>query len=134
MQVVIFKLKNEQFAVETSRVQTISEVMTITKVPNAPKYVRGLINLRGNVLSMLDLNLLLGMGEGSEEQQSTLILKLEDELVGVSVDQVDEVLDIDESIIENIGDDNRKKYEKGVINFKDRIVTFVDIDKLITTA
>ena len=133
MQVVIFKLKNEQFAVETSRVQTISELMTITKVPNAPKFVKGLINLRGSVLSMLDLNLLLEIGEGNTEQQSTLILKLEDELVGVSVDQVDEVLDIDENIIENIDDDNKKAYEKGVINFKDRIVTFVDIDKLITT-
>lgn len=133
MQVVIFKLKNEQFAVETSRVQTISELMTITKVPNAPKFVKGLINLRGSVLSMLDLNLLLEIGEGNTEQQSTLILKLEDELVGVSVDQVDEVLDIDENIIESIDDDNKKSYEKGIINFKDRIVTFVDIDKLITT-
>jgi purine-binding chemotaxis protein CheW len=134
MQVVIFKLKDEQFAVETSRVQTISEVMTITKVPNAPSYVKGLINLRGSVLSMLDLNLLLEIGEGNTKQESTLILKLEDELVGVSVDQVDEVLDIDEAIIESIGDDNKKPYEKGVINFKDRIVTFVDIDKLITMA
>lgn len=133
MQVVIFKLKDEQFAVETSRVQTISEVMTITKVPNAPRFVKGLINLRGSVLSMLDLNLLLDIGEGNIEQQSTLILKLEDELVGVAVDQVDEVLDIDEDIIESIGDDNKKAYEKGIINFKDRIVTFIDIDKLITT-
>jgi purine-binding chemotaxis protein CheW len=108
--------------------------MTVTKVPNAPSYVKGLINLRGSVLSMLDLNLLLDIGVGNSKQESTLILKLEDELVGVSVDQVDEVLDIDESIIESIGDDNRKSYEKGVINFKDRIVTFIDIDKLITTA
>lgn len=134
MQVVIFKLKDEQFAVETSRVQTISEVMTITKVPNAPGFVKGLINLRGSVLSMLDLNLLLDIGESDAEQQSTIILKLEDELVGIAVDEVDEVLDIDEDIIENIGDNNKKAYEKGVINFKDRIVTFIDIDKLITTA
>lgn len=132
MQVVIFKLKDEQFAVETSGVQTISEAMTITKVPNSPRYVKGLINLRGSVLSMLDLNLLLEIGENSSQQQSTIILKLEEELVGVSVDEVDEVLDVDEDIIENIENENRKAYEKGVINFKDRIVTFIDIDKLIT--
>lgn len=132
MQVVIFKLKDEQFAVETSGVQTISEAMTITKVPNSPRYVKGLINLRGSVLSMLDLNLLLEIGENSSQQQSTIILKLEEELVGVSVDEVDEVLDVDEDIIENIENENRKSYEKGVINFKDRIVTFIDIDKLIT--
>jgi purine-binding chemotaxis protein CheW len=133
MQVVIFKLKDEQFAVETSGVQTISEAMTITKVPNSPKYVKGLINLRGNVLSMLDLNLLLDIGGDNTKQQSTIILKLEEELVGVSVDEVDEVLEVDEEIIENIDNENRKAYEKGVINFKDRIVTFIDIDKLITT-
>jgi purine-binding chemotaxis protein CheW len=108
--------------------------MTVTKVPNAPGFVTGLINLRGTVISMLDLNLLLDIGRGDMEQQSTIILKLEDELVGITVDQVDEVLDIDEAIIENIGDDNKKAYEKGVINFNDRIVTFIDIDKLITTA
>jgi purine-binding chemotaxis protein CheW len=132
MQVVIFKLKNEQFAVETSRVQTISEAMTVTKVPKAPEYVKGLINLRGSVLSLLDINLLLNIGENHAEQESTIILKLEDELIGVAVDQVDEVLEVDESIIENVQDDKKEPYVKGIINFKDRIVTYIDIDKLIS--
>ena len=132
MQVVIFKLKDEQFAVETSRVQTISEAMTITKVPKAPDYVKGLINLRGSVLSLLDINLLLNLGENDSKQESTIILKLEDELVGVAVDQVDEVLEVDEEIIEEIQDDKKEPYIKGIINFKDRIVTYIDIDKLLT--
>ncbi len=132
MQVVIFKLKNEQFAVETSRVQTISEAMTVTKVPKAPEYVKGLINLRGSVLSLLDINLLLNIGENHAEQESTIILKLQDELIGVAVDQVDEVLEVDESIIENVQDDKKEPYVKGIINFKDRIVTYIDIDKLIS--
>lgn len=132
MQVVVFKLKDEQFAVETSKVQNISESMTITKVPKAPRYVRGLINLRGSVLSLIDINLLLDIGENEAEQQSTIILKLEDDLIGISVDQVDEVLEVDESILEKVSDDNNKAYVKGVINFKDRIVTLIDIDKLLT--
>ncbi|MDD3223539.1 MAG: chemotaxis protein CheW [Clostridium sp.] len=133
MQVVIFKLKDEQFAVETSRVQTISEAMTVTKVPNAPEYVKGLINLRGSVLSLLDLNLLLNKGKSEDKKDSsTIILKLEDELVGVAVDQVDEVLDIDENIIEKSDSEDKKTYEKGVINFQNRLVTFIDIDKLVT--
>jgi purine-binding chemotaxis protein CheW len=131
MQVVIFKLNDEQFAVETSKVQTISESMTVTKVPKAPDYVKGLINIRGSVLSLLDINLLLDVGKSDAEQESTIILKLEEELVGISVNQVDEVLDIDESTLEKIDDGNKRVYVKGIINFKDRIVTLIDIDKLI---
>ena len=104
----------------------------ITKVPKAPEYVKGLINLRGSVLSLLDINLLLNIGENNAEQESTIILKLQDELIGVAVDQVDEVLEVDESIIENFEDDKKEPYVKGVINFKDRIVTYIDIDKLLT--
>ncbi|MFT8313961.1 MAG: chemotaxis protein CheW [Clostridium sp.] len=131
MQVVIFKLKNEQFAVETSKVQTISEAVTVTKVPKAPEYVKGLINLRGTVISLLDINLLLDSEKSEADQQSVIILKLEDELIAISVDQVDEVLEIDENIIENIKEDTKKSYVKGIINFKDRVVTFIDIDRLI---
>lgn len=133
MQVVIFKLKDEQFAVETSKVQTISEAMTVTRVPKAPEYVKGLINLRGSVLSLLDLNLLLNKGKSEDKKDSsTIILKLEDELVGIAVDEVDEVLDIDENIIEKSDSEDKKAYEKGVINFQNRLVTFIDIDKLVT--
>lgn len=131
MQVVVFRLNDEQFAVETSRVQTIGESMTVTKVPKAPEYVKGLINIRGSVLSLLDINLLLDVGKSDDEQESTIILKLEEELVGISVNQVDEVLDIEENIIEKIDDSNKRQYIKGIINFKDRIVTLIDIDKLI---
>lgn len=132
MQVVIFKLKDEQFAVETSKVQTISEAITVTKVPKAPQYVKGLINLRGTVISLLDINLLLDAEKSEGNQQSVIILNLEDELIAISVDQVDEVLEIDESIIENVKEDTKKPYVKGIINFIDRIVTFIDIDKLIS--
>lgn len=131
MQIVVFKLNDEQFAVETSKVQSIGESMMVTKVPKAPEYVKGLINIRGSVLSLLDINLLLDVGKSDAEQESTIILKLEDELVGISVNEVDEVLDIDESIIEKLDSDNNKEYVKGIINFKDRIVTLIDIDKLI---
>lgn len=132
MQVVVFKLKDEQFAVETSKVQNISESMTITNVPKAPEYVKGLINLRGIVLSLIDINLLLDIGKNEATQQSTIILKLEDDLIGIAVDEVDEVLEVDESILEKVSEERDKAYVKGVINFKDRIVTLIDIDKLLT--
>ncbi|KGK86046.1 MULTISPECIES: chemotaxis protein CheW [Clostridium] len=131
MQVVVFTLSNEQFAVETARVQGINDMMEITKVPNAPAYIKGLINLRGNVISLLDINLILNLEKLDTTQNNIIILHMEEELVGIVVDKVDEVLEIDEDIIERVEDEQMELYVKGVINFKDRIVTLIDIDKLL---
>lgn len=131
MQVVVFTLSNEQFAVETARVQGINDMMEITKVPNAPSYIKGLINLRGNVISLLDINLILDVEKLDTTQNNIIILHIEEELVGIVVDKVDEVLEIEEDVIERIEEEQRKLYVKGVINFKDRIVTLIDIDKLL---
>lgn len=130
MQVVIFKLLDEQFAVETEKVKSINDMMEITKVPKAPDYIKGLINLRGNVSSLLNVNLLLKLPV-SEAQRSIIILNLEDEAVGIAVDEVSEVLEINEGIIEKTEEIKDKPYFKGVINFKDRIVTLIDINKLV---
>lgn len=132
MQVVIFKLNNEQFAVETSKVQSINDAMEITKVPRAPAHIKGLINLRGNVISLLDINLIMDVPKQENDENSEnsiIILEMDDEMVGIVVDQVDEVLDLDESIIEKSGDENKKPYIDGIINFKDRVVTLINIDK-----
>lgn len=133
MQVVVFRLGDEQFAVETSKVQSINDIMEVTRVPKSPDYIKGLINLRGNVISLLDINLLLDVKKSEQDQENMIILEMDDELVGITVDQVDEVLDVEEGMLEKIEDVKRNKYVKGVINFKDRIVTLIDIDKLIAS-
>jgi purine-binding chemotaxis protein CheW len=100
-------------------------------VPNAPAYIKGLINLRGNIISLLDINLLLEAENHESEQENIIILKLEEELVGITVDNVDEVIDIKADMVEKVDEEGKKDYIKGVINFKDRIVTLIDIDKLL---
>lgn len=131
MQVVVFNLGDEQFAVETSKVQNINDIMEITKVPKAPKYIKGLINLRGNIISLLDINLLLDIGKLDTVQRNIIILEMQDELVGITVDQVDEVIDVEDSMIENIETDKKKPCIRGIVNLTDRIVTLIDIDKLL---
>lgn len=133
MQVIIFKLNDEQFAVETAKVHNITDMMQVTKVPKAPEHIKGLINLRGNVISLLDINLLLDVNKRNVDQHSIIIIKIGEESVGIAVDQVDEVLEVDEEIIEKFEDSRNRTYTKGVINFKDRIVTLIDIDKLIVS-
>ena len=131
MQVVIFKLNNEQFAVQTDKIQSINDAMEITKVPKAPTHIKGLINLRGNIISLLDINLLLDIPKGDKSQNNIIILEMEDQLVGIAVDDVYEVLDVEEKLIERSSDERRKEYIEGIINFQDRIVTLIDIDKLL---
>ncbi|WP_291572644.1 chemotaxis protein CheW [Clostridium sp. UBA4548] len=131
MQVVVFDIGNEQFAVETSKVQSINDLMEITKVPKAQNYIKGLINLRGNIITILDINLLLGMINTDARNDNIIILKLEEELVGITVDAVDEVIEFDEEKLEKIYNDMDKPYNKGIINLKERIITLIDFDKLL---
>ncbi|OPJ60868.1 chemotaxis protein CheW [Clostridium oryzae] len=128
MQIIVFDLNDEQFAVETSKVQSINDAMVITKVPKAPKYIKGLINLRGNVISLLDIEVLLDTHTSDKPKESVIILDMKDELVGIAVDNVSEVLEIEDKKIEKVQDEKNKSYIKGVINFSDKIVTFIDID------
>ncbi len=131
MQVVIFTIGDEQFAVETCKVQGINGLMEITKVPNAPAHIKGLINLRGSILSILDINLLLDMNLGEENNSNIIILKLDEEQVGIMVDNVEEVMDIEENLVEKIHGEKEKNFIKGIINLEDRIITMIDIDKLL---
>ena len=132
MQIVVFKLGDEHFAVETDRVQSINDIMSITKVPKAPSYIKGLINLRGSIKSLVDLNLLLNVDHGNE-QNNIIILTVEDEEIGISVDEVEEVLDIDEKSIQKLekDSDNSQPYVKGILNYEDKLLTIIDIDKLL---
>lgn len=131
MQIVVFKLADEHFAVETEKVQGINDMMSITRVPKAPKYIQGLINLRGSIKSLVDINMLLNI-KSSSEKNNIIILTVEDEEIGISVDEVEEVLDIEESSIQKLEKDSKAQpYVKGILNYEDKLLTIIDIDKLL---
>lgn len=132
MQIVVFKLGEEHFAVETERVQSINDTMGITKVPKAPSYIKGLINLRGSIKSLVDINLLLDVTPGTQ-QNNIIILTVKDEEIGIAVDEVEEVLDIDEKSIQKLDEEATKEqpYIKGILKYEDKLLTIIDIDKLL---
>lgn len=130
MQIVVFKLGDEHFAVETEIVQSINDMMVITKVPKAPNYIRGLINLRGSIKSLVDINLLLNV-TSSNEQSNIIILNIKDEEIGISVDEVEEVLDIDENLIDTLDNEQKQEYIKGIVNYDKKLLTIIDIEKLL---
>lgn len=131
MQFVIFKLGEEHFAVETDKVLSINDMMTISKVPKAPNYIKGLINLRGSIKSLVDLNLLLNI-ESTNKQNNIIILKVNDEELGITVDDVEEVVEIEEKTLQNLESQDNATNIKGVINYADRLLTVINIEKLLS--
>ena len=130
MQFVIFKLGEEHFAVETDKVLSINDMMTITKVPKAPNYIKGLINLRGSIKSLVDLNLLLNI-ESDKKQNNIIILKVDEEELGVTVDDVEEVIDIEENKLQKLENHSTEANIKGIIHLDDKLLTVINIEKLI---
>ena len=130
MQFVIFKLGEEHFAVETDKILSINDMMNITVVPKAPSYIKGLINLRGSIKSLIDINLLLNI-KSDKIQNNIIILKLNEEEIGITVDEVEEVIDIDEQKLQKLDTHNIESYINGVIEIDGRLLTIIDIEKLI---
>lgn len=137
LQLVSFILGNEEFGVDILHVQEINRMMLITKVPNAPGYVEGVINLRGRVIPVIDLRLKLGM-EKKEPDKNTRIVVVEvrEKIVGFIVDAVKEVIRIPEEITEEPPDivtGLNSEYIKAVGKLEDRLLILIDLKKILFT-
>ncbi|MGM9974018.1 MAG: chemotaxis protein CheW [Clostridiaceae bacterium] len=129
MQIVIFNVNDEQFAIEANHVEGINEILNITKVPKSPDYVLGLINLRGNIITILDIHKLLKMPKDNYSENNIVIVNVMNEVIGIVVDQVDEVIEIETLNIKN--DEIQERYIKGIIQLQDRIITLITLEELI---
>lgn len=138
MQLVVFKIREEFFGVEASKVLSINDMMSVTRVPNAPNYIKGLINLRGIIISLFDISILLNLPNHNKnnfdnENSSIIILDVDYEEVGIIVDKVDEVLDIDPNLIKK-SIDNKLPFVKGVLELNYKLITLIDINKFVSTS
>lgn len=136
LQLVSFNIGTEEFGVDILRVQEIIRTMQITKVPNAPHFVDGVINLRGRVIPVIDLRIKLGM-EKKEHDKSTRIVVVEiaDKTVGFIVDSVSEVLRISKSITEappEIVSGINSDYITAVGKLEDRLLILLDLEKIFS--
>ena len=137
LQLVSFKIGEEEFGIEILKVQEINKMTLITKVPNAPYFVEGVINLRGRVILIIDLRTRLGM-ERKEYDKNTriIVVEINEKTIGFIVDAVSEVLRIQKGITEQppelvTGIDSR--YITAVAKLEDRLLILLDLDKLLTT-
>jgi len=134
-QFVIFRMKNEEYGIDIQKVTTIEKLLAITRVPHAPEAVRGVINLRGEIIAVVELAEKLHLGNFTKSDDNRIIIfKIEDLSVGFIVDEVVEVLTIPEENIENItqvSNDVAIDYILGIGKIRGKIVTLLNLDKLV---
>ena len=135
MQIVLFTLADVYYGVDVGQVQGVVDVQTITKVPNAPYYVEGITNLRGEVITVLDLRKKFGVAErGEGEDFKLVVVGRGTGAVGVTVDAVNVVMDLAGEVIDDIPDlvtDVSDDCFLGVARQDDFLIVLVDLLKLV---
>ena len=129
-QIIVFTLGEKHYAVNSDQVEEISKMMDSTMVPNAPKHIRGLINLRGNVVVLVNLSELLRLKE-KECYNNIVIMNKEDEKIGILVTEVKEVLKIQDEDIEKVSGDG-KNGVAGIIQLGGNLVNYIDLERIIS--
>ena len=135
MQLVSFNIGSEEFGVDILKVQEINRMVHITKVPQAPAYVEGVINLRGKVIPIVDLRKRFNL-EVKEQDKNTRIVVVDigGTIMGMIVDAVSEVLRLPANTIEpapEIVTGINAEYIKGVAKLDDRLLIFLELSKVI---
>jgi purine-binding chemotaxis protein CheW len=135
MQLVSFHVGNEEFGLEILKVQEIIRSQDLTRVPNLPDFVEGVINLRGSVIPVIGLRRCLGLdGRDKDQQTRIVVVEVNGNVLGFVVDSVSEVLRIPSDTVEpppRIGRVERE-YISGVGKLDSRLLLLLDIDKLMT--
>jgi purine-binding chemotaxis protein CheW len=135
LQLVSFHLGEEEFGVDILRVQEINRMREITRVPDSPDYVQGVINLRGQVVPVVDLRKRFGLPHKENDKDTRIIVvEIFGKIIGFIVDSVNEVLRIPANITESppslvAGSD--KNYITGVGKLNDRLLILLDLEKIL---
>lgn len=136
LQIVTFRVGDEDFSVPILKVQEIIRMSEITKVPRSPDFVEGVINLRGKVIPVIDLRKRFGLEVTEKTNETrTIVVDCEGKVVGLIVDSVSEVLRLSQSTVEpppDIVGGVDSEYISGVGKLNDRLVILLDIDKVLS--
>jgi purine-binding chemotaxis protein CheW len=136
LQWVTFRLDGETYGVNVMQVQEVLRYTEIAPVPGAPDYVLGIINLRGNVVTVIDTRNRFALKEGEITDSTRIVIVEADEhVVGLLVDSVAEVVYLRQSEIENppnAGHDDSARFIQGVCNKNEELLILVELEKILT--
>jgi len=134
---VTFSLAGKDYGIYIMKVKEISKAKRFTFVPNAEPYVRGVYNLRGDIISMIDLRIMFNLPAQKREKnvfENMIILRLEDYLMGIIVDEINKVIGINSRSIQPphpIFGDINIKFIKGVVENEGRLYLILDVEKIL---
>ena len=140
-QYLTFKLEDEVFGLAIGKVREVLDFTTITKVPRTPEYMRGVINLRGRVVPVVDLHLKFGLAQTEKTVNTCIIIveiQMEGEItvLGALADSVQEVVELEPEQIEpapKIGTKLNTEFIKGMGKREDQFIILLDIDKVFSS-
>lgn len=128
-----FFIEGELFGIEVLKVQEVTGSTNVVPVPLAPLFVRGLINLRGQIATALGLRELFGQETQPHEQQMSVVCKIDGNLISLIVDSIGDVVEIDQVHFEKPPDTMpaaHKKYIKGVYKLNENLMSVIDLELL----
>ncbi|WP_411955469.1 chemotaxis protein CheW [Alkalibacillus sp. S2W] len=134
--VIVFKLKDEEYGIPIEHVGSIERIFNITRVPRAPKFVKGVMNLRGVITPIIDLRERFGL-ETVEQTESTriIIIHVGDKSIGVIVDAANDVVDVPQEKVEPspevVGAVNAD-YIRGVAKIDQRLLILLNLEKVLS--
>ncbi len=134
-QFVVFRIEEQEFAVDINKVKTIEKITTITRVPGAQHFIMGVINLRGEVIPVIDIRKRMGMQPRQFDSESRIIIiNLDDIEVGLTADSATEVVNIGQDYIDNNLDfagDIDDSFIEGIGRIEDRIIVILDLKRIL---
>lgn len=137
IQVVVFKLGREEYAVDVMSVQEINRLLNITRVPHAASYIEGVLNLRGNIIPVVNLHTRFGLEElGDQEDKRIIVFQWDEIKAGIIVDEVLEVLRLREENIERascVYNSIEAEHIKGIAKVNERLLIILDVFKIVQT-
>lgn len=134
-QYLTFKLKEEEYAISILSVKEIIGIKKITKIPNIPNYIKGVINLRGNIIQVVDLREKFELGLKDYDKFTVIIIiEVKNKLIGILVDQVKDVAnikdeDIQTTISKNV--DLDEEYINGIAKVENSLVVILNIENFL---
>jgi len=136
LQWVTYQLEEETYGINVMQVQEVLRISEIAPVPGSPDYVLGIINLRGNVVTVIDTRSRFGlMPKESDDMSRIIIVEVNGNVIGMLVDSVAEVVYLHQSEIDtapNVNSDDSSRFIQGVCNRDEQLLILVDVDKFLT--
>lgn len=133
---VTFQLEEEAYGINVMQVQEVLPMTEIAPVPGAPPFVMGIINLRGNVVTVIDTRMRFGLTQREPNAACRIVvIETNDQIAGILVDSVAEVVEVKQAEVDtapNVGNEESARYIYGVVSRGEQLLILIDVNKMLT--